>query len=35
MEVNYLESRHIGLTPEDEKNMLEAVGAASLEELVR
>ena len=35
MKVNYLESRHIGLTPADEKQMLEAVGAASLEQLVR
>ena len=35
MHVNYLESRHIGLTPEDEKQMLEAVGAESLEALVR
>lgn len=35
MHVNYLESRHIGLTPEDEKRMLEAVGAESLEALVR
>ena len=35
MKVNYLESRHIGLTPEDEKKMLEAVGAQSVEALVR
>ena len=35
MKVNYLESRHIGLTPEDEKKMLEAVGAESVETLVR
>ncbi|MBR7154876.1 MAG: aminomethyl-transferring glycine dehydrogenase [Paludibacteraceae bacterium] len=35
MKVNYLESRHIGLTPEDEKRMLEAVGASSMEALVR
>ncbi len=35
MKVNYLESRHIGLTPEDEKRMLEAVGALSMEALVR
>ena len=35
MKVNYLESRHIGLTPEDEKKMLEAVGAESVEALVR
>ncbi len=35
MKVNYLESRHIGLTPEDEKKMLEAIGAESMEALVR
>ena len=35
MQVNYLESRHIGLTSEDEKKMLEAVGAESMEALVR
>ena len=35
MQVNYLESRHIGLTPEDEKQMLAAVGAESMEALVR
>ena len=35
MKVNYLESRHIGLTPEDEKQMLSAIGASSLESLVR
>ena len=35
MKVNYLESRHIGLTEQDEKRMLEAVGAESLEALVR
>lgn len=35
MKVNYLESRHIGLTPEDEKKMLSAVGAESMEALVR
>ena len=35
MNVNYLESRHIGLTPEDEKKMLAAVGAESMEALVR
>ena len=35
MKVNYLESRHIGLTPEDEKKMLKAVGAESVEALVR
>ena len=35
MKVNYLESRHIGLTPSDEKHMLEAVGAESMDALVR
>ena len=35
MNVNYLENRHIGLTPEDEKNMLEFIGAESMEALVR
>ncbi len=35
MKVNYLESRHIGLTSEDEKQMLKAVGAESLDALVR
>lgn len=35
MKVNYLESRHIGLTPEDEKQMLKAVSAESLDALVR
>jgi len=35
MNVNYLESRHIGLTPDEEKHMLDAVGAESLEALVR
>ncbi len=35
MKTNYLEPRHIGLTPEDEKHMLEAVGAESMEALVR
>lgn len=35
MQVNYLESRHIGLTSEDEKKMLEAVAAESMEALVR
>ena len=35
MNVNYLESRHIGLTPEEEKQMLDAIGAESLEGLVR
>ena len=35
MQVNYLESRHIGLTVEDEKKMLEAIGAESMEGLVK
>lgn len=35
MKVNYLESRHIGLRSEDEKKMLEAIGAESIEALVR
>lgn len=35
MNVNYLESRHIGLTPEEEKQMLDAIGAESVEALVR
>ena len=35
MKVNYLESRHIGLTPEDEKHMLDAIGAESIDALVR
>ena len=35
MKENYLESRHIGLTPEDEKHMLEAIGAESMESLVK
>ena len=35
MNVNYLEPRHIGLTPEDEKKMLEAIGAESMDALVR
>ena len=35
MKVNYLESRHIGLTPEDEKRMLSVVGAGSIDALVR
>ena len=34
MKVNYLEARHIGLTPEDEKQMLGKIGAASLDALV-
>lgn len=35
MQVNYLESRHIGLSAEDEKRMLEVVGAESMESLLR
>lgn len=35
MKVNYLESRHIGLTAEDEKRMLTAVGADSMDQLIR
>ncbi len=35
MYVNYLESRHIGLTPEDQKKMLETIGAESVEALVK
>ena len=35
MKENYLESRHIGLTEQDEKHMLHVVGAESLEQLVR
>ena len=35
MDVNYLEPRHIGLTPEDEKKMLDAIGAESMDALVR
>ncbi len=35
MKVNYLESRHIGLTEQDEKRMLEVVGAESMDALVR
>ena len=35
MKVNYLESRHIGLTPADEQQMLKAIGAESMEQLVR
>ena len=34
MKVNFLESRHIGLTPEDEKHMLESIGAESMDALV-
>ncbi|MBR2166443.1 MAG: aminomethyl-transferring glycine dehydrogenase [Paludibacteraceae bacterium] len=35
MKVNYLESRHIGLTPADEQKMLAAVGAESMDQLIR
>ncbi len=35
MKVNYLELRHIGLSEADEKKMLEAVGAESMDALVR
>ena len=35
MKVNYLESRHIGLTPEEEKQMLQTLGVESLDALVR
>ena len=35
MKENYLESRHIGLTPEDEKHMLTAIGAESVEALIK
>ncbi len=35
MKVNFLESRHIGLTPADEAKMLKAVGAESIDQLVR
>ena len=35
MKVNFLESRHIGLTPEDEKHMLKSIGAESVDALVR
>jgi len=35
MKNHYLEPRHVGLTPEDEKKMLEAIGASSLDQLVR
>ena len=34
MQVNYLESRHVGLTEQDEKKMLEVVGAESMEALI-
>ena len=34
MNVNYLEPRHIGLTPDDEKHMLQTIGAESLDALV-
>jgi len=35
MNENYLEPRHIGLTPEDEKHMLECIGAGSMDQLIR
>ena len=35
MKVNYLESRHVGLTEADEKHMLDVIGAESIEQLVR
>ena len=35
MKVNYLESRHIGLSPEDEQKMLHTLGVESLDALVR
>ena len=35
MKVNYLEKRHIGLSEADEKKMLEAIGAESVDALVR
>ena len=35
MKENYLESRHIGLTQEDEKHMLDAIGAESMEALIK
>ena len=35
MKENYLESRHIGLTQDDEKHMLQTIGAESMEALVR
>ena len=35
MQVNYLESRHIGLTAEDEKKMLATIGVESMEALIR
>lgn len=35
MKVNYLEMRHIGLSEADEKKMLEAIGADSVDALVR
>ena len=35
MKVNYLEMRHIGLSEADEKKMLEALGAESMDALVR
>ena len=35
MKENYLESRHIGLTEDDEKRMLKALGLESMEALIR
>ena len=35
MKVNYLESRHIGLSASDEQKMLDALGVATMDELVR
>ena len=35
MKENYLESRHIGLTESDEKHMLDAIGAESIEALIK
>ena len=34
MKEHYLESRHIGLTEQDEKHMLDAIGAESIEQLM-
>ena len=31
---NYLKNRHIGLTEADQKKMLQAIGAASMEQLL-
>ena len=35
LQPNYLKSRHIGLTPEDEKHMLKTIGAESIDALMR